>query len=173
MSPPDANSPWNVLGPLHTRWTQLATREQTLMVGAVALVAAALLWQLMLAPGWRTLRGADAQARALDAQVQQMQSLQAQAKALQKQAPLSYDDGLRALQQATKQTLGTTAQVSVVAERANVTLQAAGADALAQWLVQARLNARSIPLEARITRMATPAGVTWSGVLVMGLPPRQ
>jgi len=80
---------------------------------------------------------------------------------------------LRALNQATKQTLGSTAQVSAVAERANVTLQAARADALAQWLAQARVNARSTPLEARLTRTATPAGVTWSGTLVMTLPQRQ
>jgi general secretion pathway protein M len=83
---------------------------------------------------------------------------------------LDHADALRALQQATKQTLGTTAQVSTAAERANVTLQACNADALAQWLVQARLNARSTPLEAHLTRTATPTGSTWTGTLVMSLP---
>ena len=53
-----------------------------------------------------------------------------------------------------------------------VTLQATSADALAQWLAQVRLNARSTPVEARLTRIAAPAGVAWSGVLVMGLPER-
>jgi len=158
---------------LPARWNQLAPREKSLLGAALALIALALVWQLMLAPSLRTLRAATAQGLALDAQLQHMQSLQAQAKALQKQAPLAYDDALRALNQATKQTLGSTAQVSAVAERANVTLQAARADALAQWLAQARVNARSTPLEARLTRMATPAGVTWSGTLVMTLPQRQ
>lgn len=157
---------------LPTRWNQLAPREKSLLGGALAVIALALLWQLVLAPSLRTLRTATAQGLALDAQLQHMQSLQAQAKALQKQAPLAYDDAVRALNQATKQILGSTAQVSVVAERANVTLQAARADALAQWLAQARVNARSAPLEARLTRMATPAGVTWSGTLVMTLPQR-
>jgi general secretion pathway protein M len=101
-----------------------------------------------------------------------MQSLQAQAKALQQQAPLGFEEAVRALNLATKQTLGTSAQVSVSGERANVTLQATSADALAQWLAQVRLNARATPVEARLTRIATPAGVTWSGVLVMGLPTR-
>jgi len=157
---------------LPARWNQLAPREKSLLGAALAVIALALVWQLMLAPSLRTLRAATAQGLALDAQLQHMQSLQAQAKALQKQAPLAYDDALRALNQATKQTLGNTAQVSAVAERANVTLQAARADALAQWLAQARVNARSTPLEARLTRMATPAGVTWSGTLVMTLPQR-
>lgn len=157
---------------LPTRWNQLAPREKSLLGGALAVIALALVWQLVLAPSLRTLRTATAQGLALDAQLQHMQSLQAQAKALQKQAPLAYDDAVRALNQATKQILGSTAQVSVVAERANVTLQAARADALAQWLAQARVNARSTPLEARLTLVATPAGVTWSGTLVMTLPQR-
>ncbi len=157
---------------LPARWNQLAPREKSLLGAALAVIALALVWQLMLAPSLRTLRAATAQGQVLDAQLQHMQSLQAQAQALQKQAPLAYDDAVRALHQATKQTLGSTAQVSMVAERANVTLQAARADALAQWLAQARVNARSTPLEARLTRMATPAGVTWSGTLVMALPQR-
>ena len=158
---------------LPARWTQLAPREKSLLGAALALIALALLWQLMLVPSLHTLRTATAQGLALDAQLQHMQSLQMQARALQKQAPLTYDDAVRALNLSTKQTLGNTAQVSVVAERANVTLQAARADALAQWLAQARVNARSTPLEAHLTRLATPAGVTWSGRLVMTLPQRQ
>lgn len=172
MTLPASTSASTLLGPLHTRWTQLAPRERTLLAAALTVVGIALLWQLLLAPAFNTLRTATAQGKTLDAQLQHMQSLQAQASALQKQAPLTYDDALRALNQATKQTLGTTAQITIVAERANVNLQAASADALAQWLAQARLNARSIPLEARLTRLATPGGVTWSGVLVMSLPQR-
>lgn len=157
---------------LPARWNQLATREKSLLSGALAVVALALVWQLLLAPSLRTLRTASAQGLVLDAQLQHMQSLQAQAKALQKQAPLAYGDAVRALNQATQQTLGATAQVNVVAQQANVSLQAARAEALAQWLVQARVNARAVPLEARLTRVATPAGVTWSGTLVMTLPQR-
>lgn len=157
---------------LQARWSQLAARERTLLGTAAVVVALALLWQGLLAPSLRTLRTSTAQGQALDTQLQHMQTLQAQAKALQQQAPLGYDDALRALNLATRQTLGSTAQISVSADRANVTLQATGADALAQWLAQARLNARSVPLEARLTRTVTPGGITWSGVLVMALPPR-
>ena len=172
MSPSASSTSAHALGPVYTRWTQLAAREKNLLKLALALVLGALLWWWVLAPSLYTLRTSGALAQVLDAQLQHMQSLQAQAKALQQQAPLSYDEALRALNLATKQTLGATAQINVSAERANVTLQATNADVLAQWLAQARLNARSVPLEARLTRMATPTGVTWSGTLVMGLPPR-
>lgn len=172
MSTYASSSTAQAMGPLYSRWTQLADREKNLLKLALALVVGAVLWWLVLAPSLYTLRTSHAQAQTLDTQLQHMQSLQAQAKALQQQAPLSYDEALRALNLATKQTLGATAQVNVSAERANVTLQGANADALAQWLTQARLNARSVPQEARLTRMATPTGVTWSGTLVMGLPPR-
>lgn len=160
------------LGPLHARWMQLAARERSMLLIALAVVLLALTWQLLLAPALQTLRTASTQAQVLDTQLQHMQSLQARAKALQQQAPLGYDDAVRALNLATRQTLGTTAQINISGERASVTLQATGADALAQWLAQVRLNARSTPVEARLTRIAAPAGVAWSGVLVMGLPPR-
>ena len=169
MSKPSSAS---LLGPLQARWRRLAARERTVLAGAVALVVLALLWQLVLSQALQTLRTSTAQATALDAQIQHMQSLQNQTSALQRQAPLSYDDALRALNTATKQTLAATAQVNVVADRANVTLQAANADALALWLAQVRLNARSVPVEARLTRGTAPAGATWSGTLVMSLPPR-
>jgi general secretion pathway protein M len=172
MNRPSANRSVRETGLLRARWAQLAPREKNLLLAAAILVLTALAWQIVLAPAWQLFRTGTAQSQALDAQLQQMQSLQAQARALQQQAPLAYDDALRALTQATKQSLGTAAQMSVNAERANITLQAVGADALAQWLAQVRLNARSVPLEARISRIVTPAGVAWSGVLVMSLPQR-
>ncbi len=170
MTPSTANR--TLLGTVQARWQQLAPRERSLLGWAAFIVVCALLWQLLLAPALLTLRTANAQGQALDAQLQRMQTLQAQAKALQKQAPLDYADALRALQQATKQSLGATAQVSVSADRATVNLQASAADAVAQWLAQARLNARSVPLEARLTRQTSAAGVTWTGVFVMSLPQR-
>jgi general secretion pathway protein M len=169
MSRPSSATPF---GALQARWRQLAAREKTFLASVLALIVLALLWQLVLAPSLKTLRTSDTQANALNAQLQHMLSLQNQASALQRQAPLSFDDALRALNLATKQTLATTAQVNVVADRANVTLQAVSAEALAQWIAQVRLNARSVPIEARLTRGTTPAGATWTGSLVMSLPQR-
>lgn len=157
---------------LGTHWARIAPREKKLIRLAAGLLLAALLWLLILAPALATLRSADAQAKALDVQLQRMRALQAQAAALQKQTPLGFDDALRALTSATKQSLGASAQLIVAGDRATVTVKAASADALAQWLAQARINARSVPLEARLVRTTAPEAATWNGVLIMGLPQR-
>ena len=164
-------------GPLQARWSRLASRDKRLARLALLLVLATLLWLFSVAPSLTTLRSADAEAKTLNAQLQRMQAMQAQAQALQKLPALGFDDAVRALTAATKQTLGATAQLSVAGDRASVTLKAASADALAEWLTQARLNARSLPLEARLVRApaAAPAAAGaafWNGVLVMGLPQR-
>jgi len=162
--------PW--IEPLEARWSSLGERERIGLSVAVLAVAIALLWQLMLAPALLTLRNAETQGRALDAQLQQVQALQKQAQALKAQPKLGYDEALRTLTNATQQTLGANAELSVTAERAKVTLKGASADSLARWLAQARLNARSLPLQAQLQRTTSATGTVWSGVLVMSLPPR-
>ncbi|HYF43783.1 MAG TPA: type II secretion system protein M, partial [Ramlibacter sp.] len=64
---------------------------------------------------------------------------------------------------------GTTARMAVAGDRVTLTLAATPADALAQWLTQARVNARALPTEARLNH--NPAGA-WDGTLVLSLPPR-
>ena len=130
------------LATVQARWSQLAARERTLLSIAMGLAMIAALWLLFLAPIVTTLRTADTRSQALESQLQQMLALQAQVQSLQKQQPLAYEDALRALKQATELTLGTSAQLAVTGERANVTLQGVSADALARWLAQARLHAR-------------------------------
>ena len=166
--------------PVQARWQTLAAREQTLLLTAAGVVGLALVWWLLIAPPVATLRQADALQRSLDAQAQKMQVLQAQALALQSQPKLSRDDALRALEASIKQRLGAGAQLNVLGERVTVTLKNIPAEALAQWLVQARVNARAIPSEARLVRSTNPATppipgsrtpVAWDGTLVLSLPP--
>ena len=177
------------------RWDALAGRERLLLLLAATVVVAAALWWLALAPALATLRAADLQHRQLDAQLQQMQSMQAQATALQSQPKLGFDDAQRTLEALLKQKLGASAQMSVVGDRASVTLKGANADALAQWLTQARINARAVPSEVRLVRSATPSpgsatsgagtaaassggvasvsgNAVWDGTLVLNLPAR-
>ena len=153
-----------------TRWAQLAPKERTGISIAVALVLLATVWLTVVGPGLQQWRTAEAKARALDAQLQQMQTLQAQVQSIQAQPALAYDDAVRALKLATQQALGTSAQISVVGDHASVTLQNAQPQALAQWLTQARLNARSVPSEARLTRAPNPGPSLWNGTLTMALP---
>lgn len=176
------STPMTASQQLQARWNALARRERTLLTVAAVVVLAAALWWLALAPALATLRAADAQHQKLDAQLQQMRSLQAQAKALQAQPKLAGDEAQRTLAALLKQTLAGTAQMSVVGDRATVTLKGAGADALAQWLTQARINARAVPSEVRLVRSSSagsatgsPANTTavaWDGTLVLTLPAR-
>lgn len=159
-------------GKFSDKWQNLAARERRLILGATAFVGAVLVWFLLLAPALKILNTADSQMRVLDSQLQQMRTMQQQVQAIQQRPPLAYDEAVRAIQSATTQKLGNTAQISVQNEKAAITLQAVPADALAQWLEQVRLNARSTPIEAHLTRVSTAAGAAWSGTLAMRLPQR-
>ncbi len=161
----------DALAPLRARWTQLNSRERTLVFAALSVVSVALLWWVGISPALNTLRQADTQRSGLAAQVQKMQSLQTQAQAIASQPKINRDDALRALEASVKG-LGATAQLNVAGDRATVTLRGAAADALARWLSQARVNARAIPSEARLTRSAASAGgaAVWDGTVVLSLP---
>lgn len=155
------------------RWQQINPRGQQGVVLGGAVLAALLLWFLVLSPSLATWRSASAESTRLGAQLQQMQQMQARAQALQKQPPLGYDEALRLLTASTRQLLGGSAQLSSAADRVSVTLQAASPDALAEWLAQARQGARSVPLEAKLQRVAAANGSpAWSGVLLMSMPAR-
>jgi general secretion pathway protein M len=154
---------------LRTRWQGLAPREKMLVGGAAALLAAVLVWLIAIGPALATLRTAEEQHRALDTQLQRMRSLQAQAQALQSQPKLGADEALRMLEVSVRQRLGTSARLVIAGERATITLSGTQPDALAQWLTQARVNARALPGEARISRNS--AGL-WEGTLVLTLPAR-
>ncbi|MBB1604535.1 type II secretion system protein GspM [Variovorax sp. UMC13] len=183
-------SPW--IDKLQARWDawwpSLALREQRLVQGMVALLLLALLWWVGLAPALRTLATAPAAHAELDAQLQRMSALQIQAKALQSQPRASRDEALRAIESSVQQSLGSNAQIQVAGsgEGVLVTLRGTSADGLAQWLAQARGNARAVPREVHLTRSQagaapaprgataapapTDALVRWDGTLVMNLP---
>ena len=154
-------------------WAALPPRERRLITVAAAVVALALLWWLALAPALATLRAAPAQRAQLQAQAHQMQQWQREADALKNLPPLPRDAALAALEAATRQRLGTAGQLSVVGDRVQVTLKDAGAQDLADWLQDARANARAVPLDARLTRgseRAPGAPARWSGAVSLSLP---
>ena len=174
--------------PLRTHWQALAPREQTLVLAAGGLIALALLWWLAVAPALATLRTAPARHAQLDAQLQHMHRLRAEAQQLQAAPATGRGDAAGALRTALAQRLGNTAQLNMVGDRATITLKGAPADALGQWLAQARSNARAAPVEARLTRStsaptagappallgnAPPEMPRWDGTLVLALPPGQ
>ena len=165
------------LGRLQGRWDALATRERRLLTGAAVLVTVALVWWVALSPALNRLKAAAAQGPQLEAQLQKMHSLKAQAMALQSQPKLSGTDAQAALESLVKQRLAGTGQLVVAGDRATLTLKGAGADALAQWLSQARVNARAVPSEVRLVKSEAKgdkgaAATAWDGTVILSLPAR-
>ena len=150
-------------------WAGLAAREKMLAGGAAALVLLALIWWLAVAPALSVLRSSDAQHQALDAQLARMRALQQQAQALQGQPKQNQDESMRMLEASVRQRLGTSARMVVAGDRVTLTLTNTPPDALAGWLSQARVNARAVPAETRLTRGAAGG---WDGTVVLTLPPR-
>ncbi|MDP2162880.1 MAG: type II secretion system protein GspM [Hydrogenophaga sp.] len=158
------------VAPLQAAHARLAPREQRAVALAAWVLGLGLLWWLAVAPALDTLRQAPERHARIDAQLSHMRSMAATADSLRAQntaTPLGRDDVLRALEQATAGLAGT-AQLAVLGDRATVTLKNTPPDALAQWLSQVRVNARLMPLEAKLSRATEPAA--WSGTLVLGGP---
>ncbi len=147
-------------------WSQRPAREKPLIAGAGVLVIAALVWWIAVAPALRTLKGFDAAWATQDAQLQAMLRLQTQAQALTAQAPLTTAAAAQALLTSVQQSFGGQGDVQIQGNNATVTLRGVSGEALAQWLATARTNARSVPVQAHLTR--GPNG--WMGSLQMGLP---
>jgi general secretion pathway protein M len=151
------------LNNLKSWFDQRVPRERAMLVTGAALLVAALVWAVALAPALRTLRSYDAQKRVLDTQVQAMQQLQAQAKLLQDQPQLSPTARTQALQASVQQAFGSAATVTASAGTVQLTLTNVSSQTLAQWLASARLQAHAAPQQAQLVR--GPAG--WSGTVQM------
>ena len=168
----DSRSTPLFLEPIQGYWRQMKPREKRLTLIAGTFVFLAILWWLALAPAIKTIKQAPEQLRKLDGQLQAMQVMSSEAKALQNQPKLGLDDAQAALQSSVTQRFGSTAQLSMTGERATLILKNANPQELAQWLTQARVNARALPSEVKLNRSAnTSAGkVGWDGTLVLSLP---
>lgn len=143
------------------------------MLAAVAsgLLLAALSWWIALRPALTTLREAPAQRQALDTQLQRMRQLEAQALAMrsaqQALPPLGREEAQRALEALARQHFGEAGRLVVSAEGASLMLTGVSGQALAQWLSQARIEARTLPTEARLNRQANGL---WQGQMALTLP---
>jgi general secretion pathway protein M len=150
--------------------SRLSSRERTAVTIATWVIGLGVLWWLAVAPAIDTLRQAPARHARLDAQLGQMQRMAATAESLRSQSsaqPPGRDEVLRALETATT-ALGSTAQLSVLGDRATLTLRNTAPDALAQWLAQVRINARLLPVDSQINR--EPGSPGWNGTVVLTGP---
>ncbi len=160
------------LATLRTEWQALPLRRRRVVAAALTLLAAAVLWWVALAPALTTLRTAPTQRLALDAQLQRMRQLEAQARAIRASAqalpPLGRDEAQQALETTVRQQFGEAGRLTAQADGMTLVLTGVSGQALAQWLAQARIEARTLPREARLNRQASGL---WEGRLTLMLPP--
>ena len=159
---------------LGQRWSDtlagLAPRERRAVLVAIWVVGLALLWWVALGPAITTLRQAPERHAAIDHQLAQLQRMAAsaeQVRAMNSSPPPTRPVAQTALERATS-TLGNTAQVLVQGDQAILTLRGVPPGALAQWLAQVRVNARLLPVEAKIQLQDNPAG--WAGLITLAGP---
>ena len=156
---------------VRAQWQGLPPRQRWMWAGSLAILLATLLVWRVLAPALTTLRTASAQHQVLDAQLLAMRQQRAQAlamrEAVQALPPLGREEAQRALEATVRQHLGETARLTVSAEGATLTLSGVSGQALAQWLTQARIEARTLPTEAHLNRQANGL---WEGRMTLLLP---
>ena len=170
---PPATTPSPAITALRQRWQSLDSRERRGVLLATCIVLLALLWWLAVAPVLHTWRSAPAEHHRLDTDVARMLSLQSEARQLQTATTLTASQAQQQLESSLTQQLGTSAKLTLLGERATVTLNNAAAISTQRWLAQVRANAHAIPAELRLTRSNTStasAPPTWSGSIVLQLP---
>ena len=150
-------------------WAAASTTQRRLSGAALALALLAWLWWTALSPALNTLRSASTQHQALDAQLLTLRALALETASLQAMPRVKNTESVGALDQLLRQDLGLQAKLSVVGERATVTLKDLPPDTLVRWLVQTRQTARVKPAELHLTLNAQRTA--WDGSVVLLLPP--
>ena len=143
-----------LLAPLRLRWAALSARERQLVLLAAAALATLLVWLLLVRPVWQTWREVPAQSRALEIELLQMQRLAAEARELKAQAPVNAAQSAEALKAATGR-LGAQGKLSLIGDRATLTLSGASPAQLRTWLAEVRAGARARPVDLQLQRSDT------------------
>ena len=152
-------------------WQQRAPRERYLLGLGAAVLLLALVWSQLIAPAWRVWREAPQRQAMLEAQTRQMRQWQAEAQQLQTPRRIEREQALRLLTASATSLLGPGAQVTPQGDSLRISLQAAPAAGLAQWLAQAREQALALPSQAQLQRQDDKASEpTWRGTLLLRLP---
>ena len=151
---------------LKARWAAMAPRERRMLTVMAWLLGITLVLLLGVRPAWKTLQQTPVQLREVNAVLEDMQRQAAEVKTLRQMPVVPPAQAEAALRSATER-LGEGAKIRVLPDRTVVTLtKVAGAD-LAQWLAEARANARARPVEANFAQIEP--GV-YSGTISVVLP---
>lgn len=153
------------LAPWQARWKALAPRERQLVLAAAALVGAALLWWIAIAPAWRSVQAAPAKLDQLDTQLQTMQRLAGEVQGL-RAAPAVGPAQSQAALKAASDGLGGAGRLVIAGDRATMTFVNANGAQVRDWLAEVRSAARARTVEANLLR--GPQG--YNGTVVVVLP---
>ncbi len=146
-------------------WQARTPRERRAAVLAAVALLVLLVWTLAVRPALRTVREAPMRIDRLDAELRQMRALAAESRELRALPPVTATQAAAALQAATAR-LGAAGRLTLLGDRATLTLDGVQAAPLAAWLEEARGTARARPLEAQLAR--SPRG-GYAGTLTVGL----
>jgi general secretion pathway protein M len=122
-------------------------REQLGLQAAAALLGVCVFWQIGVAPALQVWRSSQTQQAKLDQQLADMQAWQQEAQQLQQQIAAAPPDSLHSLQTLAA-TLGPSTQVQPQADQFHIQFKDAAPQALAEFITQARLQARAKPVQA-------------------------
>jgi general secretion pathway protein M len=145
-------------------WSARAPRERQAVTLVVGVLAAFVIWSVLVAPALQTVRDAPTRLDQLEAQFQQMQRVAVETGTLRSTPRVTPSQAAQALKSATDR-LGDRAKLSVQGERATLTVTNISAEGLRAWLNEVRSGARARPIEAQLQR--GPQG--YSGTLGLTL----
>lgn len=150
-----------------TLWQGLSARERAGLVSLAVLLALAVLWWGLLAPTLKLMQRYPQQWRN---ETQVLQSMQVWAQEAQRLKTVPAIPAAQAKQwlQQQQSAQNPAMRITLGADRISVLCKQLGAQELAGWLRDARLNAGALPREVRLT--ADGAASTWSGEMVLVLP---
>jgi general secretion pathway protein M len=129
-----------------------------------------LLWFFNILPALQTYQQAPLQLAKLEQQSETLKALQLQAMALQKAPRIKAQDASAVLPQIMAGTLGSGAKLNLEATRATLQVTSISAEALAQFLEEARKQAHALPTEAHLQKIKTGTQDMWRGTLILNLP---
>jgi general secretion pathway protein M len=147
-------------------WKSLSSRDKRMIRVAAALLVFVLLWLLALQPAIRTIRSFESAQRTQETKLQQMLNLQSQAQSMQNLPLVSQAAAVTALEVSIEQTFGNRAEIIFNGNNATVNVRGISPEDLAKWLNNIRTNARTVAIQARLTR----TNIGWNGSFQMVLP---
>ena len=147
-------------------WKALSSRDKRMIRVAAALLVFVLLWLLALQPAIRTIRSFESAQRTQETKLQQMLNLQSQAQSMQNLPLVSQAAAVTALEVSIEQTFGNRAEIIFNGNNATVNVRGISPEDLAKWLNNIRTNARTVAIQARLTR----TNIGWNGSFQMVLP---